>query len=229
MPSMMTRSAGVRPDRITRRPPRRSPISTCLGTTVPSSATVMTLCCDWSGSTAVSGINRACIGAPTTSLTRANSPGVRRRLGFGTVARAWIVPLDRLSTLSTKSSVPCRTNCVSSLRAISTLSAVPSLHPRTVSGKDQEIGLAHVEIQIDRIERDERREQSRGAGRGTAAGDQVADGDEMSADAPREGCRDTAALEIELSITDLSLRIVHGRLRGSLVGRALVDGLFRNC
>src|SRR5262249_13852101 len=46
MPPMMTRSAGLRPDRITRRPPRRSPISTCLGTTVPSGATVMTRCCE---------------------------------------------------------------------------------------------------------------------------------------------------------------------------------------
>src|SRR5262249_35964463 len=98
-----------------------------LGTTVPSGATVMTRCCDWSGSTAVSGTRRAATGAPTTSLTRANTPGVSKPSGFGTVARAWIVPLDRLSALSTKSRVPCRANSVSSLSAISTLSARPTL------------------------------------------------------------------------------------------------------
>ncbi len=50
----------------------------------------------------------------------------------------------------------------------------------------------------------------------------------MRADAAGEGCRDTAMLEIELSVTDLSLRIVHCGLPGSLVGRALIDGLFRS-
>src|SRR5215467_312368 len=90
-------------------------------------ATVMTMCCDWSGSTAVSGTRRAGTGAPTTSLTRANTPGVSKRSGFGTVARAWIVPLDRLSALSTKSRVPCRANSVSSLSATSILSARPPL------------------------------------------------------------------------------------------------------
>src|SRR5262249_56962390 len=89
--------------------------------------------------------------------------------------------------------------------------------PRTVSGKDQEFGLAHIEIQIDRIERDERREQCGRAGRGTAAGNQVADRDEMSADASGEGCRDTPVFEIGLSTADLTLRIVQGRLRGSVV------------
>src|SRR5215472_5875033 len=103
-----------------------------------------------------------------------------------------------------------------------------SFEPRTTAGKGQEIGLAHIKVQIDRIERDERREQCRWAGRGTAAGDQVADGDEMRADATGEGCRDTAMLEIELGVTNLSLRIVHGGLPGSLVGRALIDGLFRS-
>src|SRR5262249_7817886 len=101
-----------------------------------------------------------------------------------------------------------------------------SFEPRTVAGKGQEIGLAHIKIEIDRIERDERREQCRWAGRGTAAGDQVADGDEMRADAPGEGRHDPAVLEIKLGVTDLSLRIVHGGLRRPLVGRAMVDGLF---
>src|SRR5262249_47385044 len=57
----------------------------------------------------------------------ANTPGVSKASGFGAVARAWIVPLDRLSALSTKSRVPCRANSVSPLSAISTLSARPPL------------------------------------------------------------------------------------------------------
>ena len=48
----------------------------------------------------------------------------------------------------------------------------------------------------------------------------------MRADAAGEGCRDTAMLEIELGVTNLSIRIVHGGLPSSLVGRALIDGLF---
>jgi hypothetical protein len=33
---------------------------------------------------------------------------------------------------------------------------------------------------------------------------------------------------IELGVTNLSIRIVHGGLPSSLVGRALIDGLFRS-
>src|SRR5262249_4879626 len=72
---------------------------------------------------------------------------------------------------------------------------------------------------------DQRREQCGRAGRGPAAGDQVADGDEMRADAPGEGRRDAAMLEIELGVADLSLGVVYGGLCGALFVRALVDGL----
>ena len=57
----------------------------------------------------------------------ANTRSMRVAGGLGTVARAWMVPLERSSMLSTKSSVPCRGNCVSSPSAISTLSASLSL------------------------------------------------------------------------------------------------------
>ena len=50
----------------------------------------------------------------------------------------------------------------------------------------------------------------------------------MRADAAGEGCRDTAMIEIELGVANLSLRIVNSGLPGSLVGRALIDGLFRS-
>src|SRR5262249_11405647 len=101
------------------------------------------------------------------------------------------------------------------------------LLPCTISGKRQEIGLAHIEIEVDRIERDERREQCRRTGRVTAAGNEVAHRDEMRADATGEGGRDAAMLEVELSVADLSLGIINGSLRGLQVGRALVDVLHR--
>jgi hypothetical protein len=45
---------------------------------------------------------------------------------------------------------------------------------------------------------------------------------------PVKGCRDPAMFKIELGVTDLSLGIVHRGLRTLLVGRALVDSLFRS-
>src|ERR1700756_2858258 len=59
--------------------------------------------------------------------------------------------------------------------------------PRTRPGKRQEVGLAHVEVEPDRIERDECGEQCRRTGRVTAAGDQVAHRDEMRANASGKG------------------------------------------
>src|SRR5262249_3815629 len=81
--------------------------------------------------------------------------------------------------------------------------------------------------EIDRVERDERRQQGRRTCRSAVAGDEVTDGDEMRADAPGEGRRDAAMLEVELRVADLRLGIVDGGLRGPQVGRALVDVLGR--
>jgi len=47
-------------------------------------------------------------------------------------------------------------------------------------------------------------EQCGWAGCRAAAGDQVAHGDKMRADAPREGGRDTAMLNVELRVADLN-------------------------
>jgi hypothetical protein len=91
----------------------------------------------------------------------------------------------------------------------------------------QEVSLAHVEIQVDGIQRDEGRQQCRRTGPGTAAGNQVAHGDKMLTDATGERRGDVAMIEVEPSIADLGLGIVHGGLRGSLFGRALVDVLRR--
>ena len=50
----------------------------------------------------------------------------------------------------------------------------------------------------------------------------------MRADAPGEGGRDAAMIEVELGVADLRLRIVHGGLRGAPLGRALIDVLRRS-
>jgi hypothetical protein len=50
----------------------------------------------------------------------------------------------------------------------------------------------------------------------------------MRADAPREGGRDTAMLNVELRVADLGFGVVDRSLSGSLIGRALVDVLRRN-
>jgi hypothetical protein len=50
----------------------------------------------------------------------------------------------------------------------------------------------------------------------------------MTSDAPAEGGRDVAMLEIKLSVTNPGLGVVHGGLRGALVCRALVDRLRRS-
>jgi hypothetical protein len=57
-----------------------------------------------------------------------------------------------------------------------------SLELLAVPGECQETGLAHVEIQVNRIERDECRQQCRRDGRRTTAGNEVAYGNEMRAD-----------------------------------------------
>ena len=103
-----------------------------------------------------------------------------------------------------------------------------SLEPRALARKGEEIGLAHIEVEMDRIERDQRCEQRRRARPGAVSGDQVADRDEMRADAPREGGRDAAVIEVELGVADLRLRVLHGRLRGAPLGQALIDALGRS-
>ena len=79
MPSTMTRSEGLRPERITLRPSRRSPIWTCFGVTTLLGPTVRTMCSDWSGRTEASGTSRAGAGGATSRRTRAKPPGVSSR------------------------------------------------------------------------------------------------------------------------------------------------------
>ena len=53
-------------------------------------------------------------------------------------------------------------------------------HARTLARKGEVVGFAHVEVEIDRIERHQRGEQGGGADAAAAAGDQAADGDERA-------------------------------------------------
>src|SRR6202012_4550979 len=59
MPLIITRSEGARPERMTRRPSRRSPIWTSFGVTTLLGSTVRTMWLDWSGRTDASGTSKA--------------------------------------------------------------------------------------------------------------------------------------------------------------------------
>ena len=135
------------------------------------------------------------------------------------------MPLERSRALSTKSSEPSRAKLVSSLRLIATLIGRRCREMRAFAREGQIVGFAHVEVEIDGIERDERRQQGRRAGGGPAAGDQAADRDQARADAAREGGGDVAIFEVELGVADLGLGVVDGGLGGGLLVHALVDGL----
>ena len=221
---MTTRSSAARPLWTTRSPLIRARrVSTTFGTTVPSAATVITICRDWSGTTAAAGTSRAGAGWPRATRRRANCPGVMARSGFGTVARAWIVPLLRFTALSMKSSVPCRSKLPSPSRLIATLGMRRGAVIGLLIGKV--VGFAHVEIEVDRVERDDRRQQRRRARAASAAAHQAADRDEMRADPPGERRGDAGELEVELGVPDRRLGGVDGGLRAALVGGALIDAL----
>jgi hypothetical protein len=123
-----------------------------------------------SSTTAASGNRRTGEGGATVTRSLANWPGARNRSGLGTVARAWIVPLDRSRELSTKSSVPCRAKVFSSLSPIMTLSASGHTKTRALPREVQIVGLAHIKIEVDRIERYQRSQQGGRTDGGATAG-----------------------------------------------------------
>src|SRR5262249_45666700 len=91
--------------------------------------------------------------------------------------------------------------------------------------KGQIVRLAHVEIEIDGIERDQRRQQGGRAGGCPAASDQAADRHLAGADPSGEWRRDVAIFEVELGVPDACLGILDRGLRGVLFVGALVDRL----
>ena len=89
----------------------------------------------------------------------------------------------------------------------------------------QVIRLAHVEIQMDRVERDDRGEQRRVGGAAAAAADQAADGDQVRAHATGERCHDVREFEVQLSIPDRRLGGVDGSQCAALLGGTLIHVL----
>src|SRR5215468_4898999 len=97
-----------------------------------------------------------------------------------------------------------------------------ALEVLAVLGISQEIGLAHIKIEVNGIKRHKRREQCRRTRRRTTACDQIAHGNEMSAHAPRERRRNPAMVEVELCITDPGLCVFDRSPSCALIRRALV-------
>src|SRR5258708_12665209 len=91
-----------------------------------------------------------------------------------------------------------------------------------VLGVGQEIGLAHIKIEINRIKRHERREQCRRTRRRTTASNQIAHGNEMRAHAPCERRRNPAMVEVELRIANSGLCVFNRSPSCSLIRCALV-------
>ena len=96
----------------------------------------------------------------------------------------------------------------------------------SLSRKGQVVRLAHVEIQIDWVERHHGRKQGRWAAGGPAAGNQVANGDQVAANPTGERSGDAAMVQIEPRVTDLGLGIVKGRLGVLLIRRPLIEVLY---
>ena len=84
--------------------------------------------------------------------------------------------------------------------------------------------LVHVEIDVDRIERDDRGQQGRAA---VAALHEIADADEMAADAAVDRRRDMGEFEIELGRLQRALGLDLGGLRRLQRLAALVDDAVR--
>src|ERR1700736_2619710 len=97
-----------------------------------------------------------------------------------------------------------------------------SLEAFAVLGVSQEIGLAHIKIEVNRIKRHKRRQQCRRTGRRATACNQIAHGNEMRPNAASEWRRDPAMVKVELSVPDPCLRVFHRSPGCPLIGSALV-------
>ncbi len=103
---MTITSLSARPERTTRNPSWSGPSSITRGATLPSSFTVIAIFCDWSLTTAASGMRTALCGSEAGTRTRPNCPAVMISPGLGKIARARIVPDPASSWLSVKSRWP---------------------------------------------------------------------------------------------------------------------------
>jgi hypothetical protein len=88
------------------------------------------------------------------------------------------------------------------------------------------VGLAEVEVEIDRIERHDGGEFGRGGGTGSA-GDQAADRDVPPADATAEWRHDVGKFDIELGCMDGRFRRLDSCGGGALALRTLIEMFVR--
>src|ERR1700735_2492569 len=91
----------------------------------------------------------------------------------------------------------------------------------------QVVVLAHIEIEIDWVERNERCEQGCRAGACATACNQAADRELTCTNASCKWCRHFRVFQIELGGSDSRLCVLNGRLGGLLFGNALVNGFLR--
>ena len=222
---MMTRSLGARPLRITRRPSCSAPVSTSFGHDRAVGGDghhhLARLVGHDGGRRHQQRRGRSLV----ASRSRANWPGrdgeVRIGDGGAGVDRAAaavervVDEIERAVTVEMPIAIQADGDVVGSRRAM--------MGPPV----SEVVRLAHVEIEIDRIERDDRGEQRRRAAAAPAAADQVADRDEVRADASGERRDDAGEFEVELRVLDCGLGGVDGGLRAALFGGALIDGLRR--
>src|SRR5215469_864628 len=96
-----------------------------------------------------------------------------------------------------------------------------------MNGAARTVDHVVYEVQIDRVEPNDRCQQRCRTGGSAAARDEIADRDQVCADAPREGGRNATMIQVELCIPDLGFGIINSALGSPLVGRALIEILDR--
>src|SRR3546814_2082270 len=82
--------------------------------------------------------------------------------------------------------------------------------------------LVDIEVEVDRIERDDPRQD------GLVRRDEIADGDEVAVDAAADRRPDLGVLEVELRVVESRLRALHLGLGSEELVLALVDGAYRD-
>ena len=165
-PLMMTRSVGARPVRMIRRPSSViGPGRTTFGSTVPSSFTVITTLRDWSVTTAASGTS---IASCCSEAGHANSPELSRSEEIARVRENGAGadrPCAAVHLIVDEIEPPLPRPFLSRRSAAHTPAAACRRARQHAGGGGALIGevvaLAHVEIEIDRVERHDGRQRWR--------------------------------------------------------------------
>ncbi len=96
---------------------------------------------------------------------------------------------------------------------------------RAITRKCLVVRFTHIEVQVDRIERDERGKECGWTRRGSAACDKISNRNEMCADAPREWRRNSAMIKIKLGVADSGFSSIDRCHRALPIRGALIDAL----